>query len=307
MKQRLLWLLITTFLLTGCLTPQNPGAVSVLGRLQDSSSGTDLSGYLVVQDSQGQRITEQSVTNGYFRVVGLTPGTYRLKFNADGYLEKTIDVDVHQHTYLDPVKLTPLVTQVPAGPSLTIVVDPGHGGSDPGAVAWDGPKLVREADISLAVGEILASLLRSAGHHVVMTRTSTNNINRSLTERAAMGDWNKADLFISIHCDASPTNPSAQGSNSYVYWGANQRTTRLAYLLQVHLERTTGRSANSIGRVVQRGFTVTRQSRPAVLVETGFMTNAKELALLQTWDFQQKIAQGLFDGIIAWAEEVGLI
>ncbi|MCK9221518.1 MAG: N-acetylmuramoyl-L-alanine amidase [Limnochordia bacterium] len=309
MRRRLLCLCIGALVLTGCQFVQNPGAVSVIGRIQDGVAGTALNGYLVIQDGQGQWLTEQSISEGYFRVTGLTPGIYRLRFIVDGYQEKTVEISLEQNTYLDPIQLTPTTPSKPdpSSPSLTIVLDPGHGGTDPGAVAWDGPRMVRESDINLAISEILASQLRSAGHHVVMTRTSTNNIERTLSERAAMADWNKADLFISIHADASPTNPSARGSNSYVYWGAPQRTTRLAYLLQIHQEQTTGRSPNALGRVIQRGFTVTHQSRPAVLVETGFMTNTQELTLLQTHSFQEKIAQGLFQGIIAWAREQGLI
>lgn len=178
----------------------------------------------------------------------------------------------------------------------TIVVDAGHGGHDPGAVTYYHSRLVKESDLVLDIANRLVSLLNDAGYHAVATRTGDYYV--PLWRRVQIGHQHNADLFISIHADNSPPNPGTRGSNTYIAPGAGWNTYQLAESIQLNLEQITGRPPNHLGRIIREPFTVVMQhSRPAVLVETGFLSNWSDLTNLQTPEFRYRLARGIFEGI----------
>ncbi|MEJ6951326.1 N-acetylmuramoyl-L-alanine amidase family protein [Natronospora cellulosivora (SeqCode)] len=180
----------------------------------------------------------------------------------------------------------------------TIVVDAGHGGRDPGAVTHYNSQLIKESDIVLDISKRLVNLLEQAGFNVIETRTGDYAL--SLWQRVQASYQNNADLFVSVHTDNSPNFPWTGGSNVYIQPGADWNTFQVAETVQRNLEQITGRPTNSLGRVLRRRFTVVMQSRPAILVETGFLSNQRDIRGFQTPEFRQTIAQGIFNGIVEW-------
>jgi len=179
---------------------------------------------------------------------------------------------------------------------VTIVVDPGHGGRDPGALGATGSY---EKNNTLATSLKLAELLRSAGARVILTRstdvspaTGTYSGLSDLAARAKMANDLEADLFISLHNNGFST-PAAFGTETY-YETAQSKA--LAASIQSELVKEIA----LYDRGVKYGnYQVLRDTNmPAVLVEIGFITNPTEEKLLGSSDFQSKAALGIYRGIL---------
>lgn len=170
----------------------------------------------------------------------------------------------------------------------TIVVDPGHGGSDPGAGAAD----VQEKNINLDIGLKLKELLEQAGARVLMTREDDIFVN--LYTRAGIANEVKADLFISIHNNWAENN-AARGTETLYYPDTEKKALALA--IQKSIVKSIGLADRGI--VERPGLVVTRETRmPSALVEVGFISNSDDRSLLLTDEFRQKAAEGIANGII---------
>ncbi|MCG1011088.1 N-acetylmuramoyl-L-alanine amidase [Tepidanaerobacter sp. GT38] len=168
-----------------------------------------------------------------------------------------------------------------------IVIDPGHGGSDPGAIVGS----VKEKDLNLDIALKLKSLLESNGAKVFMTREDDTFVN--LYARAGMANEINADLFISIHHNSATS--SATGTETLYYPDPQKKL--LAQALQKAIVSHTG--FHNRGIVERPGIVVTRETKmPSALVEVGFLTNSNDLALIVTDEFKQKVAQGILQGIV---------
>lgn len=192
---------------------------------------------------------------------------------------------------------------------VTIVVDPGHGGKDPGAVGLNG---TQEKHINLAIGLDLADILRGAGANVVLTRTGdylpTGANYKELTDlqtRVKIAADKQADLFISIH-NNSAGNPDAYGTETY-YSSKNPSSAGSVQLAQAVQGRVIKELAGyNRGKYENRGvkdsgFVVVRDTTmPAILIELGFLTNAAEEQLLTNSEYQQKAAMGIYRGILVY-------
>ncbi|AET70691.1 N-acetylmuramoyl-L-alanine amidase [Desulfosporosinus orientis DSM 765] len=186
---------------------------------------------------------------------------------------------------------------------LTIVVDPGHGGPDPGAKGASG---TYEKNNTLSVGLNLASLLRSAGAQVIITRSSdvtpaegTYSERADLEARTEIANDHNADLFISLHND-SFSNPEAAGSTTY-YSSLNPVSPQskvLAENIQSELIKAIG--LNNRGVKNASFYVIKNTKMPAVLVELGFLSNPAEEKLLSSPEFQTKAAQGIYQGILSF-------
>lgn len=177
------------------------------------------------------------------------------------------------------VKLSP----VPKKTGFRIVIDAGHGGADRGATGTQGNL---EKDFTLAVSNKLVQLLRKYPEfQVEATRTTDEYL--KLEERVAFANERDADLFLSIHAN-SFTKPTAQGTETF-YYHANSKT--FAEVVHRHLQGATqffDRGVKSTGFYVIKHTTM-----PAVLTETGFLSNPGENAKLTSPAFQQKVAEAL--------------
>ncbi len=176
--------------------------------------------------------------------------------------------------------------------SGVVVLDPGHGGASTGA-SYGG---VEEKNLNLAIARQTASLLEEAGFSVFLTRTDDRDV--GLYDRTAFASAQKADLFVSIHCNASVTNPEAAGIYTAAY-GPDTLGWSLASALMQSMTQSTG--AFDMGVDSRPELAVLRTAQmPAALVECGFMSTPGELALLLQPDYQAKLARGIADGIAAY-------
>lgn len=169
-----------------------------------------------------------------------------------------------------------------------IIIDAGHGGKDPGAVGR-GPMV--EKEVNLAVARLLVEELELRGAEVIQTRPTDRFI--SLNARANMAERTRADLFISIHSDAA-RRAGATGSTVYIARNASWASKRVGQAIEDALVRAGVESRG----VRPAGFRVlVGHSRPAVLVELGFLTNRQEAYRLAQPDYQDKLAQAIARGI----------
>jgi len=174
-----------------------------------------------------------------------------------------------------------------------VVIDPGHGGKDPGATSVLG---VHEKRIVLAISHDVAAVLRDAGVEVLMTRTDDRFI--ELEDRPAVANRARADLFVSIHADAI-RKPSISGFTLYVRRSADADSLAAAMAISRHL-RATGARSRGLRRADYR--VLVHSTRPAVLVETGYLTNRWEAQRLATRSYQQRVARSLAAGILEYLD-----
>lgn len=172
---------------------------------------------------------------------------------------------------------------------VKIVLDAGHGGHDPGAVANG----LREKDLTLTIVKHIGRML-SEYENVEVHYTRTDDRFLELSERAAIANKLKADLFLSVHINAG----GGTGFESYVYNG-NVSSATIAYQNVIHSE-----IMKAIGGVRDRGkkranYAVLRETKmPALLTENLFIDNASDAAKLKSQEFILKIASGHVEGIV---------
>lgn len=177
-----------------------------------------------------------------------------------------------------------------------IGIDPGHGGSDAGAVGLNG---TTEKAVNLAVAMQVKALLEKAGAKVVMTRTDDRDVYGryasdvdELQARASVANDNNVDIFLSIHANAIG-NRDVGGTATY-YYPKTKYDSLLAQSIQANIIKTglDDRGINSA-----RFYVLRRSKMPAALVEMAFISNPKEESLLGSPAFQQQMAQGIVKGL----------
>ncbi|MGL4373402.1 MAG: N-acetylmuramoyl-L-alanine amidase family protein, partial [Turicibacter sp.] len=177
-----------------------------------------------------------------------------------------------------------------------IVIDPGHGGIDGGAIINN----VLEKDLNLEISLKLKVALETAGYEVIMTRVDDEYI--ELTQRAEIANEAGADLFISLHLNSYISDSTVNGVE--VYYNETTKSEadqQFAQTIQTALSVAT--KARDRGIRVYDELVVTRKTEmPACLVEIGFMTNPTELELIQTDTNQRKIVSGIVLGIEQFLE-----
>jgi N-acetylmuramoyl-L-alanine amidase len=189
-----------------------------------------------------------------------------------------------------PAPAPPKPAPRPVGPfRAKVVVDAGHGGKDPGAPGRIAG--VNEKVIVLDVAKRLERTLIERGGAVTMTRTGDRFV--ELDDRAAIAERSHCDLFIAIHAD-SATRRAASGVTLYIARNASARSYEIAR----RVERALGRGGINCRGIRKAGYRVlVAHSRPALLVECGFLTNPTDARLLATARYRQKLADLLAAGI----------
>ena len=190
----------------------------------------------------------------------------------------------------------------------SIFLDPGHGGSDPGAISGG----VREKDLTLSVYNKVSSKLASLGYTVLTSRNVDKDVD--LVDRADQANKANADMLLSIHFNAGGRG-IARGIETYYYQAQADRvpkinkenhnnperlekSRKLANKVQQNLLYQTG--ANDRG-VKRASFTVLREtSIPSILVELGFIDNPEERNKIKTNEYQERLANGIVDGIVEY-------
>lgn len=169
--------------------------------------------------------------------------------------------------------------------SYVVYIDPGHGGSDPGAIGNG----IQEKDINLKIALGVRDKLQSMGITVHMSRYTDAFV--SLEDIAKGANAVMPDIFISIHQN-SFTNPSANGIETY--WYKADIDKKLATALQNRLIENTG--AYNRGVKNEAFYVIKNTKMPSSLVESGFITNPNEANLLKNPDYQNKIISAIADG-----------
>jgi len=181
---------------------------------------------------------------------------------------------------------------------FSVVIDPGHGGPDPGAIGIGG---IRETDVVLEVSKTVQKLLSDKGVKVRLTRK--NEVDLDLPPRVSFANNTNADLFISIHANASRgKRRDINGLETFYYRGWRGRL--LAKRIQKHILRV---SPGSPDRGVKQGrFYVIKNTRmPAVLVEIGFLTGRLDARRLEKTEHRKRLAYAITKGILEYLSKVG--
>ncbi len=205
------------------------------------------------------------------------------------------------YEYDDGGRLVITLSHKPASLSgATIMLDPGHGGIDPGAAcAVTSASLGAEKDINLSIATKVKELLEAEGATVVMTRTTDKWV--CYTDRNNAVRERDPDMFISIHCDSSST-ASATGTSAYYYRAYSQPLAKAVHDCLVNTYKNEIYKDNTSVKI-DRGanfyaFRVARvEECPAILIEYGFVSNIDECTVLQTAKNRDLLAAATVEGI----------
>ncbi len=269
-----------------------------------SSTGNVYYRVSVPIQTQSQEAQVRAVEPGAFRTVvngqpSLQIGLYRDRATAQNMQQRIASATRLQaviSTYSGPIATpapsttTPTTRPVPQT-GLVVMLDPGHGGRDPGAV---GIGSIKEKDINLSIAQRVASRLEQNGVRVIMTRSDDREID--LSPRVQMAERSNVDLFVSIHANAiSMSRPDINGLETYYYSsGLNlARTIHNSILRNTDMRDRGVRQANF--------YVIKNTSMPAVLVETGFVTGREDAARFNSITARNQIADAIADGILTYS------
>ena len=228
---------------------------------------------------------------------------------------------------------------------FTVVIDPGHGGVDPGALG----RKSQEKNINMSVSKMLTSMIDEKYPEVKVIFTRTTDVKIPLVERADIANRANADLFISIHSNAAKSS-SANGCETFtlgagssveakaaamyenevilsednfeeIYKGFDPRSSESYIIFELIRNHDMELSAE-IAQMVQNGMVkesklnnrgvssagflvLHRTVMPSILVELGFITNSKDESFIASKDGQKKLAKGIFDGFAKYYETYG--
>ncbi|ACO86955.1 N-acetylmuramoyl-L-alanine amidase CwlD [Clostridium botulinum] len=187
-----------------------------------------------------------------------------------------------------------------------ILIDPGHGGMDGGAVARDG---TLEKDVNLDISKILKKNLKKEGYKVVMTREDDSGLYsedkgkkvrqkkiEDLNKRCELKRTTKCDMFISIHLNMFD---QSQYYGAQVWYSNNEDSKRLAHILQNNLREELDENNKRKEKAAKNSYKILRNNdeMASVIVECGFLSNSMELEKLKSTDYQEKISKAIVKSV----------
>jgi N-acetylmuramoyl-L-alanine amidase len=216
-------------------------------------------------------------------------------------LNNANDVQLNQQYIADKLIVSLGITEESVGGTLpaipeggdsgkkVVVIDPGHGGTDPGTISITNK---HEKDFNLALAlKVQALLLNEPEIEVVMTRET--DIYPTRTERVKLANKISADVFVSIHGNSVLSSPQASGTETYYYQRSSSK--ELADIIHKNLIKAIGFKDRG---VKDKSLQVIRETTmPAVLLEIGFLSNSSEEKAMMSETVQQKAAMAIVDGI----------
>lgn len=198
-----------------------------------------------------------------------------------------------------------------ANDKIFIIIDPGHGGMDSGAVNQYGEN---EAPINLQISKYLMAFLDSTGFEVEMTRYDSRGLynesahttirekkNEDLHNRIKIINESKADLVISVHLN-SFTQSQYYGAQTF-YKNKCEQSKTAAEIIQHNLRNILDKNNDRVPQSKRDVKVIDNSNIPIVLVECGFVSNAEEGKLLSTPMYQEKVAWAIYAGIIEYFEK----
>lgn len=217
-------------------------------------------------------------------------------------IKKTSMVDCYENLNGTQLKLTintpkeervcprPVVPpQVQSG--KIVVIDPGHGGADTGALKAG----IAEKDINLAIAKKVAAILVMKGVHVEMTRWTDSTV--SLQERVEFSNSKRTDVFVSIHINSS-VRPEVHGLETHYYTDPGYEVAKI-----IHKSIISKIDEVDRGLFKSRFYVINHTGAPSVLVELGFLSNDNERNSLLTEERKQKSAEAIAEGIINYLNQ----
>jgi N-acetylmuramoyl-L-alanine amidase len=264
-------------------------------RDQASVSGTS---YGVVSKGTSLEVLER-LSNGWLKVVWPQSAVgYAYTSNVNSrYYTVTLNNDNSSDTPETPdTPDTPTTPDTPSKPNngtTHIILDAGHGGSDSGAVLRDsnGNVIYKESELALGITKKLGALLEKNGIQISYTRTTDTY--PTLPDRANQANREGADLFVCVHLNSAGV--SAKGIETLIA-GTGGEAEKLAKAVQAQLIADTG--ATNRGIKERPGLYVLKNTNmPAILIETGFISNPTEAAKLASDSYQQTVANAIAKGI----------
>ena len=183
-----------------------------------------------------------------------------------------------------------------SAPKTKLVIDPGHGGRDPGRPHNDA-KLKHEKDLTLLVALKLGDYIKENLPDVEVIYTRTEDVYVSLDQRVEIANSQNADYFISIHFDASPNSKLSKGTSSHIQGDQFGTSRQLALLIEKELSTKANRHSKGVVTKAGRGHNLQvlqYTEMPGVLVECGFITNPTEEKYINTEDGQAVLASAIF-------------
>lgn len=192
---------------------------------------------------------------------------------------------------------------------ITIVVDPGHGGIDPGKVGINGSY---EKDVNLAIGKYLKEILEKKKCRVIMTResdtglyqeTDSNKKVSDLRRRVEMMNAPEVDVIISVHQN-SYTGESSKGAQVF-YQRTSDEGEQMAKVIQAQLISSLGTWNHRQAKANDSYFLLKKTTKPAVIVECGFLSNSEEAAKLSDEAYQRQVAWAIAQGALTYMENAG--
>ena len=208
----------------------------------------------------------------------------------------------------DKKEMIPTVSLPVSG--KTIVIDAGHGKPDEGAQSSSG---TTEAETNLKIALKLQNLLEQSGSYVILTRSDENAIydldTKTLKQkkisdihnRVKIGNESSADIFVSIHLNKIPQQ---QYDGWQTFYNANSSEgQKLATLIQNNLNDAIQKENNRVAKSIDNIYIVKHVEIPTTIVECGFLSNPEEEKLLLDDEYQNKLAWGIYNGIIDYFYE----
>ena len=210
-----------------------------------------------------------------------------------GWISRTTDDFSNRGRSTSPLPLNPSgLPEVPRG-RYRVVIDPGHGGPDPGAVGING---LRETDVVLDVSLQVAQLLQARGVSVSMTRTSEVDVD--LPPRVALANNIGAHVFVSLHANAlSMDRPDVNGVETFYFEGGSSR--QLASIIQNRLMAVSPGTPDR-GARPGRFYVIRRTTMPSALVEMGFVTGSLDAPRLADPNFRRRLAMAVATAILEY-------
>tara|TARA_Y100001968_G_C19434718_1_gene759003 strand:- start:1682 stop:2698 length:1017 start_codon:yes stop_codon:yes gene_type:complete len=284
----------------------SPRKISGNGPIKEVRLGKPFNGFtrLVIEFNPSVSLDSQKL-----ELIGISPNRWKLDFVGlpstklfkigEGNVKSAKAIrpylNYRRNVYrkLDPSRLP----YIPRG-RYKVVIDPGHGGPDPGAVGIGG---LRETDVVLDVSMQVSEFLLAKGVNVLLTRK--NEIDLDLPPRVASANRYKANAFVSIHANASRGNRrDVNGLETYYFSG--YKGLNLAKKIHKEIIRVSYGSPDR-GVRSSRFFVIRRTHMPAALVEIGFVTGRIDSRKLKQADHRQRLAFAIAKGILNYLKEFG--
>ncbi|MCM1983869.1 N-acetylmuramoyl-L-alanine amidase [Lyngbya confervoides] len=250
--------------------------------------GSPLSAVQFRQDQTGLSILSTPATG--VRIVGVqrrSSDSIILRLARAGSPASTVQIPTPAPTPTAPT------TPLPRPGRKVVVIDPGHGGRDPGAIGING---LRETNVVLPISLDVSRILQQQGLTVYLTRTDEREID--LEPRVSLAERVRADVFVSIHANAiSMSRPDVNGLETY-YAPGSSAGARLAQ--SIHNSVLGSINMGDRGVRSARFYVIRRTSMPAALVETGFVTGAIDNPRLADPAFRRQMAEAIARGILRY-------